>query len=91
MITLRVNNQTRSVDIRPTSRALRLTPTIASSMRLFRMRPTRPFSRAGVTCCIGASPILCATAFLTLRRQSRKCGRITSCKRSDRRRDRMVG
>ena len=30
-----------------------------------------------VPCCIGASPRFCATASLTLPRQSRKCWRIT--------------
>src|SRR5262249_36035840 len=38
------------------SMAPRQTATIASSTRLFRMRPMKIFSRAGGRCCIGASP-----------------------------------
>jgi hypothetical protein len=58
------------------SRASRLTPTIASNTRLFRMRPTKISSRAAGRHCIGALPRFWATASRKLRRPSRKCWRI---------------
>ena len=47
------------------SKVCRPIPTIASSMRLYRTRPTKISSRAGGSCCIAASPRSCAIALPT--------------------------